>query len=148
MGRRMDLLLVAVDGSPHSAKVVEYASQLARSIPSSILLVNVVQNKQVPSGYAEYARVEGLTAQEHYERMSQGILDDLGASLKKVGLKYETLSAVGNPAVLVLEIAKRRKASLIVLGVFGLHHFGRIRSLGSVSRRVVENATVPVVLVP
>ncbi|MGA2665620.1 MAG: universal stress protein [Nitrososphaerales archaeon] len=144
----MDLLLVAVDGSPHSAKVVEYASQLARSIPSTILLLNVVQNKQVPSGYTEYARIEGLTVQEHYEQMSQGILDDLGASLKKAGVKHEAISAVGNPAVLIIEIAKRRKASMIVVGVFGLHRFGRIRSLGSVSRRVVENATVPVVLVP
>jgi nucleotide-binding universal stress UspA family protein len=35
-----------------------------------------------------------------------------------------------------------------VIGVFGLHHLGRIRSLGSVSRRIVESSTIPVVLVP
>ena len=84
----------------------------------------------------------------YFERVTQHIADTLGSRLKTAGLDYEVATTIGNPANLILDLAKRRKASMIVIGVFGLHHLGRIRSLGSVSRRIVESSTIPVVLVP
>jgi nucleotide-binding universal stress UspA family protein len=144
----MDQLVVAVDGSQHSTKVVDYAVQLAKSIQASIVLVNVIPDPHVPSGYVEYTKVEGLDPGVYYEQVSQVILESMGTLIKKAGVKYEAIAGTGNPANFIIDIAKRKKACLIVVGVFGLHHLGRIRSLGSVSRRVVENSTVPVVLVP
>ncbi len=144
----MDQIVVAVDGSQHSAKVVDYAAQLAKSIPARILLVNIIPDPRVPSGYVEYTKVEGLDPATYFEQVSQRIGGSLGSLLRNEGLEYEVVTNTGNPADLILDIAKRRKASMIVIGVFGLHHLGRIRSLGSVSRRVVENSTIPVVLVP
>jgi nucleotide-binding universal stress UspA family protein len=144
----MDQLVVAVDGSPHSAKVVDFAIQLAKAIPAAIVLVNVIPNPQVPSGYLEYTKVEGLDPAGYYEQVSQVIVDSMGARLKKAGLRYEISTSTGHPASFILDVAKRKKASMIIVGVFGLHHLGRIRSLGSVSRRVAENSSVPVVLVP
>ena len=144
----MDQLVVAVDGSQHSAKVVDFAAQLAKSIPATIILVNVIPDPHVPSGYLEYTKVEGVDPAGYYEDVSQVILDTMGSRLKKSGVKFESAAGTGNPATFILDIAKRKKASMIVVGVFGLHHLGRIRSLGSVSRRVAENSTIPVVLVP
>ena len=57
----MDQIVVAVDGSQHSAKVVDFAAQLAKSIPASVVLVNVIPDPNVPSGYVEYTKVEGWT---------------------------------------------------------------------------------------
>ncbi len=144
----MDQLVVAVDGSPHSVKVVDFAAQLARSIPATIVLVNVIPDPNVPSGYVEYTKTEGVDPAAYYEQVSRVIVDTMGARLRKAGLKYEVAANRGNPATFILEVAKRKKASMIIVGVFGLHHLGRIRSLGSVSRRVAENSTIPVVLVP
>jgi nucleotide-binding universal stress UspA family protein len=144
----MDQLVVAVDGSHHSTRVVDYAAQLARSIPARILLVNVIPDPRVPSGYVEYTKMDGVDPTAYFERVTQHIADTLGSRLKAAGLEYEVATTIGNPANLILDLAKRRKASMIVIGVFGLHHLGRIRSLGSVSRRIVENSTIPVVLVP
>ncbi|MGD0638912.1 MAG: universal stress protein [Nitrososphaerales archaeon] len=144
----MDQLVVAVDGSQHSAKVVDYAAQLARSIPARILLVNVIPDPRVPSGYVEYTKMDGLDPNAYFERVAQHISETLGSRLKLAGLEYEVATRIGNPANLVLGLAKRRKASMIIIGVFGLHHLGRTRSLGSVSRRIVENSSIPVVLVP
>jgi nucleotide-binding universal stress UspA family protein len=144
----MDHLVVAVDGSQHSARVVDYTAQLARSIPARILLVNVIPDPRVPSGYVEYTKMDGVDPIAYFERVTQHIADTLGSRLKTAGLDYEVATTIGNPANLILDLAKRRKASMIVIGVFGLHHLGRIRSLGSVSRRIVESSTIPVVLVP
>lgn len=144
----MDQIVVAVDGSPHSAKVVDFAAQLARSIQAAVVLVNVIPEPLVPSGYLEYTKTEGLDPAAYYEQVSRVIVEQMGSKLKKAGLKYSVETGTGNPATFILEVAKRKKASVIVVGVFGLHHLGRVRSLGSVSRRVAENSTVPVVLVP
>ena len=144
----MDQIVVAVDGSQHSAKVVDFAAQLARSIPASVILVNVIPDPHVPSGYVEYTKVEGVDPAAYYEQVSRVILESMGSRLKKAGVSYQITADTGNPATFILDVAKRKKASMIVVGVFGLHHLGRIRSLGSVSRRVAENSTIPVVLVP
>jgi nucleotide-binding universal stress UspA family protein len=143
----MDKLLVAVDGSKHSAKVVDFAVQIAKSVHASILLVNVPPDMGVPEGYAGYAEEEGVAPGTYYEQVSQGILDQMSDRIAR-DVDYETEIGVGNPADYILKTAESKKATMIVLGVFGLHNISRIRSLGSVSRRVVENSTLPVVLVP
>jgi nucleotide-binding universal stress UspA family protein len=144
----MDTLLVAVDGSKHSAKVVDYAVQLAKPLSARILLINVTPESRVPEGYAEYAKEESLDPASYYEQVSQRVLEDLGSRVRKGGVRCEQITGVGNPVQFILGAAKREDASLIVLGVYGLHHLSRIRGLGSTSRRIVENSTVPLVLVP
>jgi len=47
-----------------------------------------------------------------------------------------------------LEYISAQKVFTIVVGMKGLHGVSRIRSLGSVSRRIVENSTRPVLIVP
>lgn len=144
----MDRLLVAVDGSRHSAKVVDCAIQLARPLGAGILLVNVAQDGSVPGGYAEYAKTEKVDPTLYYEKVSKGIVNQMGSRVSGAGLKFEVTTGRGNVAAFILSAAENSKASMIVLGVSGLHRMTRVDSLGSISRRVIENSTVPVVLVP
>ena len=53
----------------------------------------------------------------------------------------------GNIANEILSFAKRKKISLIVIGIHGLHGIGKLKTLGSVSRKVSEQAKCPVLLV-
>ena len=48
----------------------------------------------------------------------------------------------------ILNVANVEKVRMIVMGIKGLHGLAKIRSLGSVTRRVVENADCPVLVVP
>jgi nucleotide-binding universal stress UspA family protein len=146
--KAMDTLLVAVDGSKHSTKVVDYAVQLAKTFSARILLVNVTPESRVPEAYAGYAREESLDPASYYEQISERILEGLGSRVRKAGVECEQVMGVGNPVQFILDAARRENASLVVLGVFGLHRLSRLRGLGSTSRRIVENSTVPVVLVP
>jgi nucleotide-binding universal stress UspA family protein len=144
----MDTLLVAVDGSKHSAKVADYATELAKSLSAKILLVNVTSESRIPEEYARYARDESLDPASYYEQVSQRILEELASKIRKDGIKCQTVTGVGDPVHFILEAARTEDASLVVLGVFGLHRLSRIRALGSTSRKIVENSSVPVVLVP
>ncbi|MDG6905860.1 MAG: universal stress protein [Nitrososphaerota archaeon] len=57
------------------------------------------------------------------------------------------LTEFGNPVERIIEAARIQDARIIVMGLHGLHNVGLIRSLGSVTRRVIENASCPVLIV-
>jgi nucleotide-binding universal stress UspA family protein len=53
----------------------------------------------------------------------------------------------GDVASEILDFSRKRKISLIIIGSHGLHGIGKLKTLGSVSRRVSENANCPVLII-
>jgi nucleotide-binding universal stress UspA family protein len=68
--------------------------------------------------------------------------------VKSQNVPVETLFGVGNPVKFMIEKAKARDTSMFVVGVQGLHRLGKVRALGSTSRRLIESSPIPVVTVP
>ncbi len=92
-------------------------------------------------GFKDYSRVA-------IYRITKGqkILDDTVAELGAEGLEIET-ELLEDPTVeAILRVAETRKADLIVLGARGL---GTLAGLmrGSVSQKVLQHATCPVLIV-
>lgn len=142
-------MLVAVDGSKHSERIVDFAANLAKNMSAGIVLIYVMPRSDIPEDYLDYARREKLSPVAAYlETIAEQITTKLGKRIKKQGVEYESIYHLGNPAEKIVETAESRKASLVVVGVQGLHSVGRIRALGSVSRRIIENSPVPVLVVP
>ena len=84
---------------------------------------------------------------ELLEPIVRQILDRAAAAAKKAkAKKVTTVLSGGDPAETVLRTAKRQKAGLIVIGTRG---FGELKSLvlGSVSHKVAQQATRPVLTV-
>jgi nucleotide-binding universal stress UspA family protein len=75
------------------------------------------------------------------------ILGDLVAECKKKGVDASFVHKVGDPAEVILSVAKAHGADLIVIGSKGLSGLSRLRALGSVARRVSEHSTCPVLIV-
>lgn len=73
-------------------------------------------------------------------------LNVLATDLKKTGVKVATLVAVGDPRDVIVEMAVRESADVIVTGSRGLNLAKRML-LGSVSSDVLQNAPCPVLLV-
>lgn len=146
----MDRILVAVDGSRHSEGVVEFAADLAKTLPAKIVLLYVMPRPDVPEDYEDYARREGLQnpIASYLNAVAEQIVVKLGKRMKAKGVEFKSVYHLGNPTEKILEIAEAERVGLIVVGVQGLHSIGRLRALGSVSRRVIENSRVPVLVVP
>jgi nucleotide-binding universal stress UspA family protein len=67
---------------------------------------------------------------------------------KSKGVKaYYKIIVNGNIAEEILKVAKKKTIDLIVIGSQGLHGISKIKSLGSVSRKVSELASCPVLIV-
>ena len=147
----MQEILVAVDGSKQSEQVVDSAIDLAKRTSLPILLVYVMKDvREEPEAVKEFEKVE------HFHDAYANYLKEIGDSvtgrmterIEKSNISCRTIVELGNPAERILKIADDSKSSFVVVGLKGLHGVERIRSLGSVSRRIVENAHCPVMVVP
>jgi nucleotide-binding universal stress UspA family protein len=68
--------------------------------------------------------------------------------LDKMGLKYETVGLVGQPAQELVACARKLESELIVIGFEALHGLEKLRALGSVARALLEHAPCLVLTVP
>jgi len=84
---------------------------------------------------------------EKYVEVAEAVTSKLAEIIRAEQISYEVVFETGNPAEKVVTTASDRRASMIILGLKGLHGLEKIRSLGSVSRSVIENAPCPVLVI-
>lgn len=146
----MQRILVAVNGSKHSEKVVDFAAGLAKDLSARIVLIFVMPRPDVPEDYADYAKREILAnpVASYLNTVSEQIITKLGARIAKKGIEFEGIYHLGNPVEKIMETAQAKKVTLVVVGMHGLRRFGRLRALGSVSRKIIDKSPVPVLVVP
>ena len=138
---KINAIIAAIDGSPHSARVVSFAADLARRYEATIYLVYA--HPPVPSylGDEQFYRIAGQEVERGRE-----LLRPYADALARAGLQVEMEVLEGPPPRAILAVAETRNADLIIIGSRGL---GAIRGLllGSVSERVVRMAKCPVLVV-
>jgi len=143
----INTILVAVDGSEPSNHALKYALGLAKAQKSKVVVVSVVPD--FPVMYTDEFQPEYLPKfqddmEEYYGQTLRGSVKK--ASEEYPGIEITSVLKQGKPEKQIIEAAKEKKVDLIVLGNRGT---GGILSwvLGSVSRKVVDSCTVPVLVV-
>ncbi|CAE6487570.1 MAG: universal stress protein [Candidatus Nitrosotenuis sp.] len=148
-------ILVPYDGSKFSKSALNEAVKIARNGGGTIYLCTVITaGNVVPPG-----ALMGLLRSASKGELRQRLLKSARAEAEKmltaqikhcekegVAAQYDIV-ANEDIALDILGIAKKRKADLIVIGSQGLHGISKIKSLGSVSRKVSEFASCPVLIV-
>jgi nucleotide-binding universal stress UspA family protein len=142
----MKTLLVCVDFSEGTDRLLAQAAMLAWTFGEKLVLLHVAQPEPEFVGFdpgPDTVR-DQMAAQfhrEHQKIQSEG--DDLDAC----GLEVETLCVQGATAETILDHAKRLNADMILMGTHGhgaMHHM----LTGSVCQATIKKATCPVLLVP
>jgi nucleotide-binding universal stress UspA family protein len=136
-------ILAAVDGSKHSVKVVDYASDIALKYDGELFLMYVITKAAIPEDFLKYAETEKIDETPEsllFSRIADEIL--LNAEKQAIGIGVKVIHKVvkqGDPADEIAKFAKREKVDWIFLGSRGL---GAIKGLlmGSVSRKVCNTA--------
>ena len=141
-------ILVAIDGSDQSSKVLELASGVARSGATAgrLHLVCVVDPAYaVADCETRFARQEypaAASEQQHAEGLIATALD----GLRQQGIECSaTTPRGGNPAEAICEEASRIGSDLIVIGHRHLSLLGRLLD-PSVGSRVLDGAPCPVLV--
>ena len=140
-------LLVAIDGSKYSQNIVDYACDLAKQLSESIVLIYVSKYPDLVEEYIEYGGQEPAPKAERYTKIAELVTEKYGEQVKNAGVPCEEIIESGNPPEKIIQAATEKNVRMIVVGLKGLHGVERIRSLGSVARRVIENSPCPVLIV-
>ncbi len=136
------IFLVAVDGSPESAKAADRAVELANKLGAELLLVTVEDPRGLslpPPEPKGTRRGAGEEASDVVERER--------ARAKDEGVSASSAVLQGlDPAQEIVRYAEAQGAEMIVVGSRGLTGIRRV-VLGSVAAKVVALAHCPVLVV-
>jgi len=146
------VVLAAVDGSPVSRVVARIALKLAERLGLSLLVLHVVSEHIVTGAQGVVSTAPGETGGAPVIPMVDEPLNEELREVHRIleeisggGVKVKFISLPGDPARTIVEYAEKT-AAMIVMGYNG-GVFIRPGS-GRVLKKVLEKATVPVVVVP
>jgi nucleotide-binding universal stress UspA family protein len=136
-------VLLATDGSADATQAARVSADLSRRTGARLHVVHAWQplpRGTPPGDYWEYAYSGS-------ERSAKVVLEGQMAIIEKAGARVDAAYLKeGSPAEQILDVADEIGAGVIVIGRRGLGALGRL-VLGSVSERIVHNASRPVLVV-
>jgi nucleotide-binding universal stress UspA family protein len=133
-------ILVAVDGSESANKAFERAIYLAQKCKSTIDLVHVVQCEVGGDSANTFDVLEEL------KDKAKKMLEEYKNQAAKTGVPIQITVMQGDPAKVIIEIAKAKSYDLIIMGTRGRSAFKELL-IGSVSQKVMHHASCPVMVV-
>jgi len=138
-----DRILVGFDGSPHSRRAVQVASEIAGKFASTLTIAVV----RPPSRGEDMSRLDALVPIGEDGRTLVSILEELRARALAHGARLvEPVTLHGEVLDSMLEYISRNPQDLVVVGSRGLTRSRRLL-MGSVSAGLVNSAHCPVLVV-
>jgi nucleotide-binding universal stress UspA family protein len=134
-------ILVPTDGSEYSYKAGEHAVYLAKLTGARVYVLNVVEiDMAFRNGIHFREDVCGL------EKAAESATGRIKQLCDEAGVPCEEIIAKGKPTDVIVIIADKVGADLIVIGSIGMSAIERVL-IGSVSDKVMRHAKRPVLLV-
>lgn len=144
-------IVAGTDGSATAFEAVRHASSLATSFDARLTLVSAYRPVNTATVLALSNVAGGLavdTAQvvEEQQHDAEEVLEHAVMSLGAAGARARTVALPGHPAEVLLSVAAREEADLIVVGNRGMQGAARFL-LGSVPDRVAHHSGCSVLIV-
>ncbi|MDZ5784582.1 universal stress protein [Marinococcus luteus] len=135
-------LLIAVDGSDHSARAVEKAIESIAPELSEVYVEVVYATNSAQPKSNRLSEHELYIKQQNEEEILQPAVERLSAE----GVRVEKVVLHGDPAAAISEYANEYEFDCVVVGSRGLNPLQKM-VIGSVSRKIVEQIRHPVLVV-
>ena len=149
--KAQNILLVPVDFSSFSEEALVFASELANCLSAGLLVLHVIHDpEEAPGFYArQWKKKKYLqTMEEAAEEMMQEFLKKMRKAYpNQTPIKKATpLLVVGVPVNRIVEVAEKKKATMIIIGSHGRTGLSNLL-LGSKAAQVVQLSNIPVTVV-
>jgi nucleotide-binding universal stress UspA family protein len=134
-------ILVAFDGSAPSARALQHAAQLGKTVHAEKLTIMYV-NQDIPMPEPAL----NIDLNKLLDEENQKILSPAIQFISESKINYETHTFHGEPSHIIMAYASEHHYDIIVMGSTGK---GLIKEalLGSVSHKVAHSACCPVLIV-
>ncbi len=148
----VEKILVPTDGSESSLRAAQFTAELVKIKPEITTIIFTVD--RVPLQFLErdlYWIASDMSEKsrhikEVFEELRQTNLNKASSYFKRNGLKVWYDYSYGNPAEEIAAYARKNNVDMIIMGTRGLSAIKEV-FLGSVSHKVLQLASCPVVLV-
>jgi nucleotide-binding universal stress UspA family protein len=141
----MHKLLVAIDGSDHARRALDYALSLAKE--NSAVGLHILTVQPEPNVYGE---IQVYITQEHMAQLqrqhSEGLLAPALQAARVAGVAHTSEIVVGDAASMITKRAEELGCDGIVIGTQGRNAIASAL-MGSVAFKVVHLTKLPVTLV-
>ena len=147
-------ILVPHAGTTAGDESLKHAIHIAKTSSAKILILHIIEEIQRPPtfGLSESERENLL---DSIRDANESIREECRKEMEKIAQKYNQDSvetqikvAVGDAAQIILDTIDQENIDLVVMAKRRkLKGVKKLLSLGSVSRKVVENVTCPVMLI-
>jgi len=138
-----DDVLIPTDGSEAVDRALDHAIPLASDHDATVHALYVVDGRVLAANSGDLREAVAADLRSQGDTAVQAVADRAGAA----GLDIETTVTQGTPDTEIVAYAASNDVDLVVLSPTGKSPRERIQSLGSVSDRVADDATVPVLLI-
>ena len=138
-----DDLLVPTDGSEAVERALDHAIPLAADHDATVHALYVVDRRVATAGSSELHDEVIADLESQGETAVSAVAD----RAREASVDVETVVRTGTPDTEIVAYADEAGIDVIVMSPEGKSPRERIRSLGSVSDRVTDDATVPVFLI-
>ena len=137
-------ILIPVDGSTYGVKACRWAISLTRSLrlPPRICLIYADE----PLSNSVAIRIGAAESARYHAENAEYALKKARSLLKRANLPWTEETRIGHPAKVILEVAGRFKADVIVMGSHGRTPLKSL-VLGSVTSKVIAGTAIPVAVV-
>ncbi len=145
----MKKILLAVDGSEYTKKVVEKGLALAEGLSAEVTIATVVGEYVFsPRVSLQFTDDNWDRINKHLKKEAEEIVEEAAKPFRDKGLHVITKAVIGHqaPADAICKLAREGEFDLIVLGSRGLRGIKEM-FLGSVSNKVVHMGCTSVLVV-
>jgi len=148
-------ILLPHDGTEISDKALDKAKEFAKAFNAELYILHVIEHIPIPPSLilandrqwiAESRRSIAKKLKEGWLKMAK---EKINPFLEKENIKFDTavLTAEKPVSEQILKFATDNKVNLIIVGNQRLNKISKIKALGSVSRKISENADCPVMII-
>ncbi|QEA12810.1 universal stress protein [Comamonas flocculans] len=137
-------ILLAVDGSPYTRKMLDYLASHDEMLgPEHQYTALTVQTALPPRARGALSKE---LVQSYYDEEAEAVMQPVREFVARKGVQVQTVAKVGLVAETIAAMAESGPFDLIVMGTQGHGALGKL-VMGSVSTKVLARCSVPVLLV-
>jgi nucleotide-binding universal stress UspA family protein len=148
-------ILLPHDGTEISDKALDKAKEFAKAFNAELYILHVIEHIPIPPSLilgndrqwiAESRRSITKKLKEGWLKMAK---EKINPFLEKENIKFNTTVLTDEQPVSeqILKFATDKKVNLIIVGNQRLNKISKIKALGSISRKISENADCPVMII-